>query len=836
MLLVTIRNLMAKKGRILLTGLAVILGVAFFAGAQFTGGTFADYLANTAGIPYQKADLVVRGTQLSRQTSRSPVPLTDVAKLKAVSGVTEVQAEQTGNTQIVKRDGKLAATTYLGAVWIPETLNPQHLTTGRAPTAANDVVLDRQVAKDLKFALGDRIEIFLRTGTQEFTIVGLSTAGLATVPQGEPVPQVGFVEAQAKDLVQVKDSASLILVKTGGADPMTVLPAVSQAVQTNSIEATTAQAAIKDAQQQARNDANIVTVFLLVFALLALFVGMFIIYNTFSILVAQRTREMALLRAIGAYRKQVLRSVLVEGVLVGFIASVIGVAVGVGVATFLVGLFDIGVGVSISAGPIISGLVVGTVVTIASAYFPARRAAKIPPIAALRDVSVDTSGQSRKRLVIGVVLFVLGILELVNGLRSDAKAVGFSALLVIVSAIVLGPVLAVPFVKVIGAPVRWIKKFTGQLAEENALRNPKRTAATATALTIGVALVGCLLVLAASLKAGFNDTISREVKADYLVTPIGANGPQSDAVSLPPGVITAIDKLPGVEVATPSQTTLARPGANGDITAILSFDPAKAEAVYNFELKQGSISGLSIGDVAVNSKKASDDHLTIGSRIPFTLPLTGKTETLTVSALMDASPFGSQYVVSNATMQQLAPGSLDRLLWIKAPNLKIHDLKVALEPFVNANVTTPAIIKNQLNAIANQILAVMIGLLGLSIVIAIIGVGNTIALSIVERTRELGVLRAVGMSRVQLRSSIRWESTIVSVFGTILGLIIGVGFGISIMEALIANKVAIFTTLAIPYTQLILATVLAALAGAVAALLPAWRASHLNPLDAIRTE
>lgn len=833
----TRRNLSAKKGRVILTGVAVILGIAFFSGAQFTGQTFSDYLSGTAGIPYAKASVVVRGDHLVTddangvEAQRVPVPLSDVETIRALPGVAEVQAQQTGNAQIVQPDGKLSSTTYLGAVWIPESLNPQQITSGRAPSGPREAVLDRKVADDLGYRVGDRVEMFLRRGGEHFTIVGLTSSGTDSPP--ETVPLVGFTEAQAANLVQVPNTASLVLVKADAStSPSALAEAVDAAVGNPKIEVLTATDAVEQAQQKARDDANVLTVSLLVFALLALFVGGFIIYNTFSILVAQRTREMALLRAIGAYRKQVLRSVVLESVLVGLIASAIGVVVGVGIGQFLIAQFDIGVSVSVGAGIVVNSIVIGTLITVASAYLPARRASKIPPVAAMRDVAVDSSGRSKVRLVIGLVLLLLSIFWLVEGLTGDAKLVGFAAVAILLSVIILGPIIVGAFVRVIGAPIGWIKRFTGHLARENALRNPKRTAATATALTIGVALVGFLLVMAASLKAGFSETISKSVKANYLVTPVAGDGGGFGA-ALPGGVAAAVRAVPGVEVATPSRGTPAK--LAGDAGLVSGYDPIEAPKVLDFEVTDGSFSQLGLDDVAVYNKLADDHHWKIGSRIKAVFPLTGE-RTLTVRALMDGQPLGAQVATTLETIEQVAPGAQDNILWALAPDASISQLKDAVAPFKNADVTTPDIIKQQVNDLANQLLAIVIALLGLSIVIAVIGVANTIALSIVERTRELGVLRAVGMSRPQLRSAIRWESTIVAVFGTILGLVIGVGFGVAIMWKLVADKVAVFTVVEVPYSQLVIATILAALAGAAAAFLPAFRASRLNALEAIRTE
>lgn len=834
----TLRNLAAKKGRVVLTGIAVVLGVAFFSGALLTGSTFSDYLGETAGVPYQKADVVVRGRQLAGESQggddsgpqRAPVPLDTLATVGGVGGVKEVQALQTGNAQIVKPDGKLSSTTYLGAVWIPESLNPQELTSGKAPAGPKQMVLDKFVAADLGYGVGDTAEVFLRSGSETFTIVGLTSSG--TKSPSPLVPLVGFTEAQASNLVQVPDSASMLLVKAdAGVAPAALAATIGTAIANPKLESVPASAAIAEAVSKARDDANVLTVSLLVFALLALFVGGFIIFNTFSILVAQRTKEMALLRAIGAYRKQVLRSVLLESVVVGLVASLLGIVIGIGIAGFLIDQFDFGIGVSINTGNLVLSVMVGTVITVLAAYIPARRASKIPPIAAMRDVAVDNSGRSKVRLVIGLLLFVYGIYSLVRGLQGDAKLVGFAAVAVLLSVIVLGPVIAKPFVIVIGAPIRWIKGFTGHLSEENALRNPKRTAATATALTIGVALVGFLLVMAASLKAGFSSTIDKTVKANYLVVPV-AGGDGTGSASLPSAVAAAVREVPGVEVVTPSRVTIARVAKETGI--VNGFDTVQAEKVIDFDVTEGSIRDLGLDEVAVKQQTADDNHWKIGSKIPMSFALSGA-RTLTVAALVENSPLGANYVVSLETIEQVAPGSQDNILWVLAPDATISQLKDALEPFKNAEVTTPEIIKDQINSIANQLLAIVIALLGLSIVIAIIGVANTIALSIVERTRELGVLRAVGMSRAQLRSSVRWESTIVAVFGTLLGLVIGVGFAIAVMLKLIDDKVAVFTVLDVPYGQLVIATILAALAGAAAAFIPAWRASRLNPLEAIQT-
>jgi putative ABC transport system permease protein len=838
------KGLMARKLRLLTTSLAVLLGVAFMSGTlvltDTIGKTFDDLFADVnAGT-----DAYVRGASVIESDFGDQRPRVDTSIVEAVRGVEGVAAATgtiQGYTQIVDREGEPVgdpgngAPTY-GGNWITiEDLNPFVLAEGAAPAADDEVVIDKASADDTGYAVGDTARVLTVSGSHEVTVSGIARFGEVDSPAG--ASYVLFTDEAAQSLVAEPGRFDAVTAVAAPGVGEEELATRIQAALPDTAEALTGTEITEETQSDIKEQLSFFNIFLMVFAVIALFVGSFIIYNTFSIVVAQRSREMALMRAIGASRRQVLGSVLLEAVVVGLIASVVGLVVGIGVAAGLKALLA-GFGIDIPAGGIVLlprtvvvALIAGLFVSVASAVFPARRASKVPPIAAMRDVAHDTSGHSRKRVVVGVAVVALGAAAIASGLVGGAAvgAVGLGAMLVFVGVAILGPTIAGPVARVIGAPLPRFKGMAGTLARENAMRNPKRTSATAAALMIGVGLVGFITIVASSTKASIDDVLSDTFTGDVVIDSgsFGFGG-------LPPELAERVAALPEVEAASGIRFTPAEIDGTGQ--TIFSADPEAVGAIVDVGVIEGDLAALDAGGIAVLDEKAEDEGLAIGDTV--TVTFTEGDQQLEVRAIYTEQQLAGTWFVGQPVIEAAVADQADLQVYVKvAEGVSTAEALPAIEAvaaeFPTAEVQDEAEYIESQSGQIDQILNLIYVLLALAVIIALMGIANTLALSIFERTRELGLLRAVGMTRRQLRATVRWESVIIALFGTALGLVIGLFFGWAIVQALADEG---FTAFVVPGGQLAVVALIAALAGVVAAILPARRASRLDVLEAIAAD
>jgi putative ABC transport system permease protein len=573
----------------------------------------------------------------------------------------------------------------------------------------------------------------------------------------------------------------------------------------------------------------------------SLLVGAFIIFNTFFITVAQRTRENALLRAIGATRRQVLTAVLLEALGIGLIASALGLAVGIPLAIGLKALLA-GFGFDIPTGSVVlassSALVAfasGVVVTVLAAVSPSRKAAKVPPVAAMRDVAVGSTGYgSRQRIFVGTGMLALGAAALFYGLFGDPASafliILFGVLLVLFGVSALGRTVALPLSRVIGLPLPALRGISGHLARENAMRNPKRTATTASALMIGVGLVTLFTIFASSTKASFGNTLDEAFTGDFIASS-GTGG----VGGVSPEFTEQVSDLPEVETAGGVRAGLAE--VDGDSELLLGVSP-EAFDIFDVDPVAGSPADLDATSIGVLASAAEDKGLGIGDTVPVDFTATG-TQEMTIQLLLDRTPDPeNEWLVSTEAFAANYPDQMDvRVLISKAEGVTANEALAAVEAvaddYPGVDVLDQTEYKEEQMGVVDQLLGLVYALLGLAIIIALLGIGNTLALSIIERTRELGVLRAVGMTQAQLRSTIRWESVIIAIQGTLLGLVIGLFFGWALVSALHDEGL---TTFSVPIGTLAVVVVLAALAGVVAAVLPARRAARLDVLRALSAE
>ena len=850
---VIMRGLLARKFRLVATALAVTLGVAFMAGTLVLTDTFGQTFNDLSAGVYKGTDAAVRATAVFNgpQFTGEQRPFVNaslVDTLSRVPGVAAAEGSVFGYTRLIGKDGKALGNPATGAPTLGgnwnqvAALNPWHLVAGHAPQAAGQVVIDAKSARDGHLRVGDFTTVLVKGPPQRVQVVGVIGFGTADSPGGAST--VLFTTPVAQQLVAAPGKVtSILFVAKPGVSQQQLAGNLRQALP-HGLEAITGAALIKEMQDQFAQVLSYFNTFLLIFAVVALLVGAFMIFNTFSITVAQRTRENGLLRALGASKRQVLGAVLLEAVVVGIVASLIGLAAGVAVAIGLKAMLSgLGLGSLPTSGivftartALVAGLA-GLAVTIVAAVSPARKAAKVAPVAAMQDVTVGSTGYgSKERVMVGTAILVLGVAALFTGLFTNVSSrvlvVGAGALLMFFGVSVLGRTVSLPLSRVVGAPLPPLRGVTGKLARQNAMRNPKRTAASASALMIGVGLVAFFTILGSSSTASVNSAIDRAITGDIV---IDSGGGLMGGVD--PGLARQLGKLPQVQAATGVAVGLAE--INGNVEQVSAVDPGAASKIFDVSPVQGSWAGLSRNGIAVYQDVATADHLKLGSSVPALFKDTGN-QKLTV-ALIYGERTGApapRYFMGDQAFDANFAVRYDAQVFVKKmPDVStaaaLAAVRAVASKYSGTTVMDQAAFKaEQAKPIQQQLMLVYV-LLALAIVIALLGIGNTLALSIFERTRELGVMRAVGMTRHQLRSMIRWESVIIALQGTVLGLLIGVFFGWALVLAMKNQGITVFS---VPLLTLLIVVALAGLAGAAAAIWPSRRAAKLNILRALVTE
>lgn len=843
-----LKTVLARKLRLISTAFAVVLGVAFMSGALVLTDTVGRSFDSLFSDVFASTDSLVRSSQkldsnLENGGRRPRIDASILPTVEKAEHVAKAVGFVQGYAQIVGKDGKQignpgAGAPTFGTSWIEDTeLNSFQLSAGTEPRGPGDVVIDKGSATKGKLVLGDKTTVLTSAGAIPVTIVGIAKFGTADSPLGASFAM--FTTARAQEIVAEPGKFDSIIVRARDGIAQTTVTNSIASVLPQKVEAVTGTQVTTENQNEIKKGLAFFSTFLLVFAAIAVLVGGYIIYNTFSIIVAQRGREMALMRAIGASRRQVLGAVLIEALVVGLVAGIVGLIAGIGVAIGLKALLA-ALGIDIPAGgavilprTIIASIIVGVVVSLASAYFPARRASKVPPVAAMRDLAQDTSGRSLHRILTGVAVLALSMAALANGLFGDGgnrlPTVGVGVLGTFIGVTVLGPIIARRLSGFIGALLPRLRGMPGTLARENAMRNPKRTSTTAAALMIGVGLVGFITIFAASTKASVNASLDKTFTGDFVIdaSSSGSFG------GLSPALAAALKKLPEVDaVASARLAPVQMEGAN----TLFAVDQSSWGSIVDIDPKSGQLSDLSAVDtVAVHDEEAIKRGLKIGDSVTTKFLKTGETSLRVVAIFGDKDLAFSNYLIGLPTYDKNSEEKFDSLILInKADEVSAATAKVAVE---KASAAYPlAEVKDQSEykeSVAKEIdgfVNLVYALLALAVIIALFGIANALALSIFERTSELGLLRAVGMTRSQMRTMVRWESVIVALLGTFLGLTIGLFFGWALVQALKDEGI---NTLRIPIGQLALVTVIAAIAGVVAAILPARRAAKLDVLKAI---
>jgi putative ABC transport system permease protein len=865
MLALVLRGFLQRKVRVLLTAIAIALGVALMAGTYILTDTINHSFADIFSTAYKGDAVVVSPAEtLGREISSEVSPVTEatLARVRAVPGVAAASGAIFSQATLLNTHGKRLSTggapSFVGSAE-PKQFESYSPVQGRFPGNASDLAIDQGTAKRKGLKLGDQLVVAGLAPARRYTIVGIvkfagsqSFGGAGTALLTLPEAQRVMDKLGRYDTIEVA-SASGVSAEALRARIRAVLPP------TISVRTGAAEAAKQTSNLE--SSLGFLRTFLLIFAYVALVVGAFIIFNTFSITVAQRTRELGLLRTLGASRRQVLSSVIYEGLMLGVVGAVLGLALGLLLAPALNQLFiAFGAelpnnGTVLEARTVIVSLVVGIVVTVAAGIFPAIRATRVPPLAAMREGveieprSLTGAGVAVRGAIAGLFAIGLGAL-----LGAGVFVVLFVALAIYVTVLLvrlrrgarpkhyrLIPALG----SAIGLLVSW-RGITGRLARENSIRQPGRTLVTALALTVGLALVAFISVLAAGTKATINQAVSRSFAGDLIVENSQSGGEQG----IPPGIAQAVAGVPGVASVTPISFTIGRvrdlskPKAApiAEKSSITAIEPASFARVYRIEWEKGSNATLlRLGDTGtvLTRSFASANHLNVGSRLSVLTPSNQHVPLTVIGIAKDNARLLANLTINRALAQasfgQREDG-VDFVSYTKgADGVQVQASvdRLLFSQFPQARSRTPAQFKKDQEGNINQLLLLIYVLLALSVLVSLFGIVNTLILSIYERTHELGMMRAVGTSRRQIRQMIRYESIITGLIGGVFGLVIGTVGAVLVSTLALSGSGFV---LSIPVGTLILLLVVSALAGLIAAQLPARRAARLDVLRALTSE
>jgi putative ABC transport system permease protein len=834
---VTINGLLAHKLRLALTALAIVLGVTFISGTFILTDTLNNTFSVLFGDIYQKIDFQVRGVaQLGSGANalRNPMPQSLLAKVRRVPGVEAAGGEVEGYAQFVAHDGKAIATggaPTLGVNYEPDAqLSDLHLIAGGPPRTPDDVVMDAGTAQQYGFTVGQRVRILLAGPSQTFTITGIAQFGSADNLAGATLAAFTLPTAQAV-AQQPGQLDDINVVAAPGASKPAVQRDIAR-ILPRGVEVVTGQTVQEESTDAITQGLSFFSTSLLVFAFISLFVGGFTIFNTFSIIVGQRTRELALLRIVGASRRQVFVSVLAEAAIVGLVSSLLGLGLGVLAARGLTALLR-GFGFKVPPGSLVFeprtvlvGLAVGVGVTVVAAIGPARSAVRIPPVAALDDRRSGPGTSLRHRFTWGGVVALAGAVMLAIGLARPAiELVGAGAAGIFLGAAMLAPAVVRPLSSVIGRPLARVLGVPGKLGRENSMRSPRRTAQTASALMIGLALVAAMSVFGASVSESATSSVDDAISASLLVTTANGSGQLSQSV---PATAAAV---PGVSATTTVyQSEFEFQNLLVGLTAVSTRHLA---GTLILRMAAGTSAALAHGELLIDTTTASSRHLSVGDTVAVRFARTGSSR-LRIGGIYQANALIGSYLVSAAFLAaHTSNPPLGALLLSTSGTGAQTAVTRALAAYPNLQVQTRAQFEQAQTASVNQLLGLVYALLGLAVLIALIGIVNTLMLSVFERTREIGLLRAVGMRRPQVRSMVRSEAVILAIFGAIVGIVIGTAMGIAFVSSL--RQQGVMDTV-VPVSSLLVFLLLSGLLGLVAASWPARRAARLDVLAAIAAD
>ncbi|MEE1738916.1 FtsX-like permease family protein [Streptomyces sp. BE147] len=837
-----LRNVLAHKARLLMTVLAVMLGVAFVSGTLVFTDTLGNAFRNQSAKSYDNVAVAVSTYADQRDEKAQGIDDATLKKIEDLDGVASATGRVSGFAGVADPDGKLIGNGWsnTGANFAPGKDGKDAaytFTEGDGPAKDGTIALDKDTARKGEYSVGDPVRVATNGPVKEYTLSGVFTTEDGAVNAGGSL--VLFDTASAQKLyLKPGVFRDVTVAAEAGASDQKLLSAVKPLLPKDASAQTGAELADEQAEQ-IESGLGALNGMLLAFAGIALFVGIFLIANTFTMLVAQRTKELALMRAVGASRSQVKRSVLLEAAVVGAIASVIGFVLGLGLAIGLRSAMSL-LGGKIPAGPLVvsptavaAAFTVGIVITVLAAWLPARRAAKIAPVAAMSSVhAVATTKSLVVRNSIGGVLGLIGAAAIVAGASSGGTngryTVAAGAFFALIAVIVLIPLLSRPVIALVRPLLMKLFGVSGKLAAQNSVRNPRRTGATASALAIGLTLVTGISVLGVTLGQAVDRMTTDNIKADYMVSM--ASGDPLDQSAL-----SALEKADGVTAVSPQQASSLWIGE--DYHSASGVTPGAVEKLFSLKTVSGSLGSLNDGEIAVGSKTAKSNGWKTGDTVAVKFEDEKKGE-LKIGALYEENEFLSPFLLPKDIVNKHTPLADIREIWLKMDGGGTQANEQAL---VDALGDNPAMsimdqddIRDMFGGFVNIALNIMYGLLAMALIIAVLGVINTLAMSVFERQQEIGMLRAIGLDRGRVKRMIRLEAVVISVFGAVIGVALGTFLGWAIGRTL-ASEIPNYS-LVIPWDRLALFLVLAGLVGVLASLWPARSAAKLNMLTAIKTE
>ncbi|MCQ4206834.1 ABC transporter permease [Streptomyces longispororuber] len=846
MLKTALRNVFAHKARLMMTVLAVMLGVAFVTGTLVFTNTISSALEKSSSKGFDHVDVAVtpgstksEGDRVGRSTKLTDATL---KKARSVPGAASATGVVSGYAAVADQDGKLVGNgfstkggNYSGTAAEPDDRYP--LTDGAAPRGEHQVALDAETAKRAGYKVGDQVRMSIDGPVLTPTVTGIFTTDDGNVAAGGSLAL--FDTATAQQLFHKQGAYDEIdVTAAAGTSQEQLKRNLDKALGTAAVDTDTGKQLADDQAEMISSSMSSMKTMLLVFAGIALFVGIFIIANTFTMLVAQRTKELALLRAVGASRRQVTRSVLLEAFFVGAVAAVTGLGVGIGIGAGMRALMD-GTGAIIPDGPlvvspgtVVSALVVGVLITMLAAWLPGRRAAKIPPVAAMNAVHAAPTAKSLVlRNTLGALVSAAGVTAVLAATTMSGDSgqlpMGLGAGLLVIGVFILTPLLSRPLIAA-AAPVLRAFGIAGKLARLNSVRNPRRTAATASALMIGLTLITGLTVIAGSVQSAIDKMAADSLKADYVVSMANGN-------ALSPDVLKTLDGTPGVTATSGLSNSPSR--IDGSTEYLTGVNGKTISRLAELPVDNGTFT-VGGSDVVVDDKTAKDHGWKAGSA--FTAHYEdGKEQRLTVAGVYEGNEMIRGIMLDSSTLNpHITDGVSDMQVMLKTSGGTSDATKDKLTKALGEN---PAVkiqdrqdISNEIAQMFTLMLNMLYGLLAMAVIVAVLGVINTLAMSVFERQQEIGMLRAIGIDRKGIKRMVRLESLVISLFGGVLGIGLGVFFGWAAGQ-LIGNSMSTYA-LILPWGRMGIFLALAAVVGILAALWPARRAARLNMLAAIKSE
>ena len=874
MLRIALKSVLARKRRLFTTGAAIVLSVAFISGTLVITALIDSTLNGLIGESFKGIDSVVRSSQAQEsrfgQPIREPIPESTLELTRAAKGVVAAEGFVQGFPTMLDKEGERIQDTFgpptLAFNWTDiATLQGGRLVAGgRSPATPDEAVIDVRTAEDYGFGVGDDVTAQFPAGLRTFAIVGI--AGTPTEDDKLAAgPRFLLLEKRTAQELVKKDGFDYIAVVAETGTSETELTDTLRRVIPDDHEALTGQQFIAESEASISKVISLFTQPILAFGFISVFVGIFVIYNTFSIVVAQRTRELALLRAVGAARRQILGSVMAEAMLVGITASGLGVLSGWILANLLKLVLSNALSLPDGVPPltvqaVVVAVIVGVGSTFVSAMIPGFRATRIAPVAALGEVAIDRSNLSRSRKVTGSLMMAAGV-GLIGLVTTDSvglgiKGIGVGAGLLFLAIATLGPVFAGPLARSLGFALPALRGVSGNIGKENAGRNPKRTAVTATALSVGVALVTVVSIFAASIRGATQAQLSNQLSAIDLIldTGTGFGGVSPDAATylrarpevarINPirfNIFTILNSKAAEEERATKKVGRSGTDAGGvpvgENEFIIGVDPTAVFEMVKFDGLEPRLSEIRDGEVLVLAKTAEENGWEVGDDIEVWFAASGRQDLRIAATFTTRVGSGSEYITNLATADANSTPEfkVDSTIWISLKDgISPEVARKAIKPGLKAIAPTAGLnsVGDYLGerlAIVDSVVNLIYVLLGLSIIVALVGVGNTISLSIFERTRELGLLRAVGMARSQLGEAVGWESIIIALAGTVIGLGVGIVLAIVFVNALDEQGIEPVVRLQV----MLIIGLLGALAGVGAAIRPALRATRVDVLRAI---